>query len=128
MKYLVYLPPLAASVLCAAVVWAKLPAPSEEAKAKADEAKAKAAHADKVGAYKLCKSMEKVAADYYADAKKNNKPTKPAVQTPPCTDPGAYVAAAPSKPPIEASGAHSPPKPATDAPSSKAHAADQKKQ
>jgi len=128
MKYLVYLPPVVASVLCAAAVLAKLPAPSDEAKAKADEAKAKAAHTDKVGAYKLCKSMEKVAAEYYADAKKNNKPTKAPVQTPACTDPGAYVAAAPGKPPVEASGAHSPPKPATDAPSSKAPAADQKKQ
>ena len=36
------------------LAYAKLPPPSEEAKAKAAEAKAKADHGDKVGAYKLC--------------------------------------------------------------------------
>ena len=41
---------------------AKLPPPSEEAKAKAEETKAKAAHTAKVEAYALCKSQDKVAA------------------------------------------------------------------
>ncbi len=34
--------------------WAKLPAPSDEAKAKAAEAAAKTAHNGKVDAFKLC--------------------------------------------------------------------------
>ena len=44
---------------------AKLPPPSDEAKAKAAEAAAKAAHGGKVAAYKLCQAMDKVAARYY---------------------------------------------------------------
>ena len=42
--------------------WAKLPAPSDEAKAKAAEAAAKTAHNGKVDAFKLCKSIDRVAA------------------------------------------------------------------
>ncbi len=48
--------------LCTAGAFAKLPPLSDDAKAKAAEAAAKTAHADKVGAYKLCQSMDKVAA------------------------------------------------------------------
>ena len=40
--------------------FAKLPAPNDEAKAKAAEAAAKTAHAGKVDNYKLCLSMDKV--------------------------------------------------------------------
>ena len=57
------------SVLAASAV-AKLPPPSDEAKAKAAEAAAKTAHGGKVEAYLLCRSMEKVAARYQADAAK----------------------------------------------------------
>ena len=70
---------------------AKLPPPSDEAKAKAAEAAAKTAHAGKVDAFKLCKSMDAVAASYYTQAKKAGKETKPATATPPCADPGAFV-------------------------------------
>lgn len=77
----------------AVVVSAKLPPPSEEAKAKAAEAAAKAAYAAKVDAYKLCKSMDKVAAEYYADARKAGKKTNPPTPTPPCVDPGPFAAA-----------------------------------
>lgn len=68
--------------------WAKLPAPSEEAKAKAAEAAAKTAHGGKVDAYKLCKSIDRVA----AHVQKTNKAKmgKP-VDTPACVDPGPYV-------------------------------------
>ena len=59
---------------------AKLPPPSDEAKAKAAEAAAKTAHNDKVDAYQLCKSMDKVAADYFAAAKKAGTETKPPVR------------------------------------------------
>ena len=75
---------------------AKLPAPSDEAKAKAAEAAAKTAHGNKVADFQLCKSREKVAAHYYKTAKASGKPTNPPVATPPCVDPGAFVAAAPA--------------------------------
>jgi hypothetical protein len=80
-----------AASLCASTGIAKLPPPSDEAKAKAAEAAAKAAHADKVAAYQLCKSMDKAAAVYFADAKKTGKQTKAPVPTPPCTDPGPFA-------------------------------------
>lgn len=68
--------------------WAKLPAPSDEAKAKAAEAAAKTAHAGKVDAFKLCKSIDRVA----AHVQKTNKAKmgKP-VDTPACVDPGPFV-------------------------------------
>lgn len=75
---------------------AKLPAPSEEAKAKAAEAAAKTAHAGKVDAYKLCKSQDKVAA-HLRRSGKAGKDAKP-VSTAPCADPGPYKAAAPAAP------------------------------
>jgi hypothetical protein len=77
-------------MLLAAAASSKLPAPSDEAKAKAAEAAAKTAWGDKVAAYQLCKSMDKVAAAYLADAKKAGKDVKPAA-TPPCADPGPFV-------------------------------------
>jgi hypothetical protein len=71
-----------------ATAFAKLPPPSDEAKAKAEEAKAKTAHAGKVDGYALCKSQDKVA----AHVQKTNKAKagKP-VATPPCADPGKFV-------------------------------------
>ena len=45
-------------------VWAKLPAPSEEAKAKAAEAKAKADDAAKKDAVQLGKSQDKAVVNY----------------------------------------------------------------
>jgi len=77
---------------------AKLPAPSDEAKAKAAEAAAKTAHGNKVVDFQLCKSREKVAAHYYKTAKASGKPTNPPVATPACADPGPFVAAAPAAP------------------------------
>lgn len=78
--------------------FAKLPAPSEEAKAKAAEAAAKTAHTGKVEAYLLCKSQNKVA----AQVRGSGKAGKP-VETPPCADPGPFAykpatAAAPAAP------------------------------
>ncbi|MFY9129358.1 MAG: hypothetical protein WAO82_11780 [Limnohabitans sp.] len=84
-------------------VMAKLPAPSDEAKAKAAEAAAKTAHGNKVADFKLCKSREKVAAHYYKTAKATGKQTTPPVATPPCADPGPFVAAAPAA--VAAAGA-----------------------
>jgi hypothetical protein len=67
--------------------WAKLPAPSDEAKAKAAEASAKTAHAGKVDAYLLCKSQDKVAA--HVQRTNKAKAGKPAA-TPACADPGKF--------------------------------------
>jgi hypothetical protein len=78
--------------------WAKLPAPSEEAKAKAAEAAAKTAHGNKVADFQLCKSMDKVAVKYQASMKAANKETKPATETPACADPGAFVWPVPAAP------------------------------
>jgi hypothetical protein len=101
---------------------AKLPPLSDEAKAKASEAAAKTAHGDKVNAYKLCQSMDRVAATYLADAKKAGKDVKP-VATPPCTDPGPFAYTPPAQKPLEAAGAHSPPGKANSPPSTNTPAA-----
>ena len=86
---------------CAAAAFAKLPPLSDEAKAKAAEAAAKTAHGDKVGAYKLCQSMDRVAAGYLAEAKKAGKDVKPTA-TPPCADPGPFVYPPPAATPAAA--------------------------
>jgi hypothetical protein len=78
-----------AALIAAGTSLAKLPAPSDEAKAKADETKAKAAWGDKVAAYKLCLVQDKVAGNY---RKVKGKDAKPAAETPACQDPGPYVA------------------------------------
>ncbi len=108
-----------------AVAGAKLPPPSDEAKAKAAEAAAKSAWNDKVGAYQLCLVSDKLAARYLADAAKAGKTLHP-VATPPCADPGpfAYAPPAPAKP-LEAAGAHSPAATAVAPPSDKMPAAEQ---
>lgn len=112
---------LLASVLglAAASAHAKLPPLSEEAKAKAADAAAKTAWSGKVDAFLLCRSQDKVAAAYLSAAKAGGLQTKPPVETPACTDPGAYVALNANPPkPIEASGAHSPAETAASPPSS----------
>jgi hypothetical protein len=118
---------LALGAFAAGAALAKLPAPvlSDEAKAKAAEAAAKTAHGNKLADFQLCKSMERVAARYQADAKKAGKDVKPPTATPPCTDPGAFAfAAAASAPrPIEAAGAHSPTPTAASPPSTTVPAA-----
>jgi hypothetical protein len=81
----------AALALAAGAALAKLPPPSDEAKAKAAEAAAKTAHGNKVADYQLCKSMNATAAFYFASAKKAGKEAKPATATPDCADPGAFV-------------------------------------
>ncbi|MDP3422747.1 MAG: hypothetical protein Q8S32_03190 [Burkholderiaceae bacterium] len=75
---------------------AKLPAPSDDAKAKAAEAAAKAAHGNKVAAYQNCKAIDRAAAHYFKTAAAAKKDVAPALPTPACVDPGAYVAAPPA--------------------------------
>ena len=105
--------------LASAVAVAKLPALTDEAKAKAAEAAAKTAWSGKVDAYLLCKWQDKVAASYYQSAKAAGKPTKPAAELPPCTEAGAFAYTPPDAKPLEAAGAHSPPATATSPPSTK---------
>jgi hypothetical protein len=99
------------ALLAALPAAAKLPPLSDEAKAKAAEAAAKTAHGNKVAEFQLCKSMDKVAADYQAKAKKEGKATPPAEKTAPCADPGPFVyvppapAAAPGVAPAPAAAA-----------------------
>ena len=114
-KYLITSLMLVACSLAAA----KLAPPTPEAKAKSDEVAAKAAWAGKVDAFQLCQAQDKVAARYVVSAQAAGKETKPATATPPCADPGSYVAApAEGAKPIEASGAHSPATTAASPPSS----------
>ena len=110
----------------ASMALAKLPALSDEVKAKAAEAAAKTAWTGKVDGYQLCKSQDKVAASYYKSAKAAGKETKaPAVALPACADPGAFVytvaapaaAASAQAKPIAAAGAQSPAATAVSPPS-----------
>ena len=105
----------------AASVSATLPPPTPEAKAQADLAKAKSAWTDKVSAYQLCRAGDRVAERYRASLKTSMKDVPAPATTPPCVDPGPYVAEAK---PLEAAGAHSPPATAMSPPNSKATAAE----
>lgn len=119
-------------------VSAKLPAPTDAAKAAAAETANKNAWNDKVAAYKLCLAQDKVAAAYRKSPAAAGKDVT-AVQTaaaasgatpapvaalPGCTDPGPYVALTPvTDKPLEASGAHSPAGTAVSPPSTNATSA-----
>ena len=105
---------------CAAPALAKLPALSDEAKAKAAATAAKTAWSDKVSAYQLCRAMERTAETYRKGAKASGKDAPAAVETPACADPGPFVA----PPPPEAAGAQSPATTAASPPNSKAAAAE----
>lgn len=91
--------------LTAAGVSAKLPAPSDEAKAKAAAAAAKTAWSDKRAGFQLCLAMNRVADGYRKAAKAEGREVQPALETPACVDPGAFV------PPEVAAAAASAPTP-----------------
>jgi hypothetical protein len=78
---------MAAAAMFSISAYAKLPPPSDEAKAKADETKNKGAWTDKVAAYQLCEAQNRIAARYLQE---KHKP-KPTVEVPPCQNPGTYV-------------------------------------
>ena len=88
-------------------VWAKLPAPSDEAKAKSAEAAAKTAWSGKVDGYLLCKAQDRTVAHF----KKSKGEAKPAAPATPCADPGpfVYVPAVAGAPAAAASAAAAPP-------------------
>lgn len=117
------IPALLVAATLAAPVFAKLPPPSDDAKAKAAEAAAKTAWSDKVAAHKLCQTMDRVAEGYRRGVKAAGQDAPAPVETPPCTDPGPFA-----PPPLESSGAHSPADTATGPPSSNATSAQQQGQ
>ncbi len=84
--------PVLLAALAVGGAFAKLPPPSDEAKAKAAEAAAKTAHGNKVADFQLCKSMDRVAVRYLAEAAKAGKAVKP-TETAACADPGPFAAA-----------------------------------
>ena len=95
-------------------VAAKLPPPSDDAKAKAAEAAAKTAWSDKVASFQLCMAMNKAAANYQAAMKQAGKTAATSIDTPACADPGAYVsptaASAPAAAPAPTTAASAMPK------------------
>lgn len=116
------------TTFAAAPVAAKIPPPvlDDAGKLKAAETAAKTAHTGKVANYQLCKSMDRVAVAYFAQAKKDAKAVKPAdASAGACADPGAFVftppappaapgapaAAAPAAPAVAAAPAAAPPAP-----------------
>ena len=99
---------LAAAGLLATAALAKLPPPTDEAKAKAAEAAAKTAWSGKVEAWQLCKSQDRVAASYYKTSKAEGKPTAAAAETPACVDPGPFVYSPPGAPVVAAAAAAAP--------------------
>lgn len=109
MKALIIL--VLASLLAPAAL-AKLPPPSDEAKAKAAEAAAKTAWNGKVDAYQLCRAQDRVAAQFFKTAKAAGKEVRPAVDTPPCADPGPFAytpaVAVPAAAPAAAAGPAAP--------------------
>ena len=116
------LTPLFAAIVCtgAALVsltaLAKLPALSDEAKAKAAEAAAKAAWGDKIAGFQLCKAQDRSAGHYAAAMKQAGKDAKPPTATAACADPGPFVGASAAP---TASPAASPPPAAASVPTVK---------
>ena len=110
---------LIASLALTGPALAKLPPPSDDAKAKAAEAAAKAAWAAKASLYKVCQIEDRLAKEYRA----SEKDAPAAVPTVACAHPGPTPIA---DKPIEASEAHSPPGKATSPPSTNATSAELK--
>ena len=120
---------LAAALLAgffAGSVVAKLPPPSDAAKASAAEAAAKTAWSDKVGLFQLCRAQDRVAESYRKSASTAGKVTPASMTTAPCADPGPYTSPVtpPGSKPLEAAGAHSPPGLAVSPPNTKTPAAE----
>ena len=109
---------LIAAVALAGPALAKLPPPSDEAKAKAAETAAKSAWSAKVDAYKVCQIEDRLAKTYHSSVKDAPEP----MAAPPCSDPGPAPVV--EQKPLEAAGAHSPPGNATSPPSTNATSAE----
>ena len=111
------------AALVAGTAFATLPPATDAAKDQAKETAAKTAWSDKVAAYKLCLTQDRVAETYRKDLKGEGKVAPQAMSTAACQDPGPFVSPLAQKP-LEASGAHSPAGTATSPPSTKATAAE----
>lgn len=85
---------LVALAIASTGAWAKLPAPSEEARAKAEEAKVKAAENAKADAEQLGKAQDHVAEKYIKTQKARGVIVKPT----PIAPPAAPVVAATTPP------------------------------
>lgn len=120
-----------AGALLATSAFATLPPGTPEAMAQAKAAKAKSDWSDKVSAYQLCLSQDRVAEAYRKEMKVEGKPAPAPGTTTPCADPGPY-ATPESQKPLEAAEAHSPTETAKAPPSRPEHASElmgsQKKQ
>ena len=90
-----------ALTVASAGAWAKLPAPSEEAKAKAEEAKVKAAETAKMESELLGKSQDRVAEKYIKEQKAKGVTVKP-TPIPPPAPPAPPAVAAPAAVPVPA--------------------------
>ena len=126
-----------ALALLAGAAAARLPPPSDAAKAKQAEAAAKAAWQAKVDGYELCKAQDRVAAIYRKNAGQAAAAPKAATASqpasaasgtpvasappPPCMDPGPFATNDPQQKPLETSEAHSPAGTAASPPSVKQH-------
>jgi len=87
-----------ALTVAASGAWAKLPPPSEEARAKAEEAKAKAAETAKAEAEQLGKAQDRVAEAYIKEQKAKGVIVKPTPIAPPAPAAPATAATAPAAP------------------------------
>ncbi len=91
-----------ALTVASAGAWAKLPPPSEEAKAKAEEAKVKAAETAKLEAEQLANAQNRVAEAFIRQQKAKGITVKPTPIAPPAPPaaiaPVAPVAVAPAAP------------------------------
>lgn len=86
-----------ALTVASAGAWAKLPPPSEEAKAKAEEAKVKAAETAKLEAEQLANAQNRVAEAFIRQQKAKGITVKPTPIAPPASPAAAApVAAAPT--------------------------------
>jgi hypothetical protein len=95
MAFIRWLVPVLAAVFVGAV-WAKLPPPTDEQKAKAEETKAKAADVAKKDAELLSKAQDRVAQHYIEDQKAKGiivTPTPIAAPVAAATPPAAGAAA-----------------------------------
>ncbi len=137
------IPALITAAFLATSAFAKLPPPTDEAKAKAAEAAAKSAWSNKVGGYQLCQVQNKIAgkvvhkAPAAPSAAASAAPMSAAASAPAsaasaaavarmneiCTDPGPFVAAVAERP-LEAAGAHSPAETTKSPPNGKSTAAE----
>lgn len=99
---------LVAALTLATAALAKLPALSDEAKAKAAEAAAKTAWNGKVDAYQLCRAQERTAAFFFKSAKAAGTEARPPVATPACADPGPFAYVPPEAAPAAPTAAAAP--------------------